>query len=152
MCQYHRLLWLLGTKPCWNNQLRGKTVKQPGLATNVSSLALGRMIQSENMNNPGAEKQLPCSLDKGAKAPPPPGPDHGAVLWLSALWYDLILFVHHCLITQKQGANFRGLCGIHKVYCINPQHLFVVLFPPSFTSDSACTIFTKSAQGFVSQM
>lgn len=62
-------------EPRWNNQLRGKALKQPNLATNAASLALGQMIQSQNMNNLGAEKQLPCSLDKGAKASAPPGPE-----------------------------------------------------------------------------
>lgn len=66
---YRRLLLPPGAAPRWNNQLRGKALKQTGPA------ALGRMIQSQNMNNLGLEKQLPCSLDKGAEALTPPWPE-----------------------------------------------------------------------------
>lgn len=111
----------MGTEPRWNNQLRGKALKQPNLATNVASLALGRMIQSQNMNNLSAEKQLPCSLDKGAKASAPLGPEwqRGAVAVCSTIQFNTLcalLFNH-----TETGANSEGFCfWIPNVSCNNP--------------------------------
>lgn len=87
----------------------GKALKQPNLATNAAFLALGRMIQSQNMNNLGAEKQLPCSIDKGAKAPTPPGPQWQRWADTVGSQYNLILDVRYCLITRKKEKNHRDL-------------------------------------------
>lgn len=90
----------------------------------MASLALGRMIQSQNMNNLGAEKQLPSSLDKGAKAQTPPGPEwqcRGAAVCATVQFNTVcaLLFNHTETGTKSGGFYAEFPMLIHNIFHVN---------------------------------
>lgn len=89
----------------------------------MASLALGWMIQLQNMNNLGAEKQLPCSLDRGAKAVTPPGPEwqcYTAAVCATVHFNTVCAFLfNHAEI----GANSGGSIS---VFHVKIQYIFQV--------------------------